>query len=449
MNNQSLVLIVDDEASIRRLLHKELQSQNRAIHTAENAQKAREAVGQHPYDVLVLDIRLPDGDGLELLTEFKESLPDAETILITGHGDIDSAVEAMKLGAYDYITKPFNLDRLEFVIDKAYQRACLQRDNRIFRRHQQKIQDAHNLIGHSAAIKHIRFLIEKVAPTNVPVLVTGESGSGKEVVSRAIHDNSPRAAKPLVTKNCATLQRELARSELFGHIKGSFTGATENQEGLLAFAHKGSLFLDEIGELPLEVQASFLRVLENKTYRRVGEKKEREVDARLILATNRDLAQEVEEGRFHEALYHRVNVFHINIPPLRERKDDIPILLDFFLHKLAAGQPPCTLTPRAAQCLHEYTWPGNVRELRNVLERSIILSEGGLITEHVLPSELRTDAPQEEPEENPLRLEAVEKAHIQRILHFFDFNRSQTAEALGVSRKTLYRKLQKYGLEHE
>ncbi|ACV67502.1 sigma-54-dependent transcriptional regulator [Desulfohalobium retbaense] len=447
MNSQSLVLIVDDEASIRRLLHKELSSANRAVHTAENAQQAREAVGQHPYDVLVLDIRLPDGDGLDLLAEFKEVLPDAETILITGHGDIDSAVEAMKIGAYDYITKPFNLDRLEFVIDKAYQRACLQRDNRIFRRHQQKLQDSHNLIGNSAAMKHIRFLIEKVAPTNVPVLVTGESGAGKEVVSRAVHYNSPRAQKPLVTKNCATLQRELARSELFGHIKGSFTGATENQEGLLSFAHKGSLFLDEIGELPLEVQASFLRVLENKTYRRVGEKKEREVDARLILATNRDLAQEVEAGRFHEALFHRINVFHITIPPLRERKEDIPLLVEFFLNKLAGGQGVCTLSPRAAQCLYDYQWPGNIRELRNVLERSIILSEAGVITEGDLPSEISGQHHNEEPAQNPLRLEAVEQAHIQRILRFFDYNRSQAAEALGVSRKTLYRKLQKYGLD--
>ncbi len=463
------VLAVDDEPSIGKLLEKELSTPIRAVHVATSARQARERLRRATYEVVVLDIRLPDADGIEFMVELRQRYPDTEVILITGHGNIDNAVEAMKLGAYDYITKPFNLTELEVVVERAYQRAFLRNENRALRHARDGARPAVTLIGNSQSIKEVRYLIEKVAPTDVPVLITGESGAGKEVAAHAIQSLGSRADKPFIIKNCATLQKELARSELFGHVRGSFTGALESRDGLMAFANKGTLFLDEIGELPVEVQASLLRVLENKTYRRVGEKDHRSCDIRLIFATNRALAGEVEVGRFHEALYHRINVFNIEMPPLRERKEDIPLLAEFFLARLGNGRDDLRISDRAMACLMQYAWPGNVRELRNVLERSIILAENNLITEHALPRELAGlaggtggsgggqaggmaggGAPGQHgatgESQGPLTLEAMEREHIARILEFYDNNRSLAATALGISRKTLYRKMREYDI---
>jgi len=441
VTNAYSVLVVDDEPSIGKLLKKELSSPGRAVQTAETAHQAREMLRRSIYEVVILDLRLPDADGLDLLVEIRQHLPDIEVIIITGHGNIDSAVEAMKLGAYDYITKPFNLEELELIVERAYQRACLRFENRQLK-HSQNQDKPQQIVGNSAAIKQIRFLIDKVAPTDVPVLITGESGSGKEVAATTIQSRSKRADKPFVIKNCATLQKELARSELFGYVKGSFTGATENREGLMTYANKGTMFLDEIGELPLEVQASLLRTLENKTYRRVGDKDERTTDIRLIFATNRNLAKEVEAGRFHEALYHRINVFNIELPPLRDRKEDIPLLVDCFLGRIQGGGA-YRVSDRAMGCLINYNWPGNIRELRNVIERGVILSENGVITENALPRELSVKA---EGESDFLSLEAVEREHIAKVLTCFGNNRTLAAAALGISRKTLYRKIREYDI---
>ena len=443
MNSPYTVLVVDDEQSLTKLFKKELTTSERTIHTAGSARQARDMVRKIQYDVIVLDLRLPDGGGLELLVEFRRRNPDMEVIMITGHGNIDSAVEAMKLGAYDYIAKPFKLDEVEIVIERAWQRVCLQRENRSLK-HSQMSAKPPVLIGVSPAVQEIRYLVDKVAPTDVPVLITGESGAGKDVVAHALHTSSRRADKPLIIKNCATLQKELARSELFGHCRGAFTGATESQDGLMTFANQGTLFLDEIGELPLEVQASLLRVLESKSYRRVGEKDERQTDIRLLFATNRNLQTEVEAGRFHEALYHRINVFKIHIPTLAERREDIPLLVQYFLKSLSAGQTPCAVEEGAMRCLFNYAWPGNVRELRNVIERGIILAENRLITEDALPRELlgQGDEPQ-----GVLSLDSVERMHIKRVLQFHNGNRSLAALSLGISRKTLYRKIIEYRLE--
>ncbi len=440
------ILVVDDEESILKLLSKELASPERVIHTANCAERAREQVRKDRYDVIISDIRLPDGDGLDLLTEFKDIEPDVEVILITGHGNIDNAVEAIRIGAYDYITKPFRLDRVELVVERAWQRVCLQRENRSYK-HSQSGTDKTQLVGNAASVKHINHLIGKVAPTNVPVLITGDSGAGKDVVAHSIHLASQRCGKPLIVKNCATLQKELARSELFGHTRGSFTGAMENSDGLMTFAHTGTLFLDEIGELPMEVQASLLRVLESHNFRRVGEKDERTVDIRFLFATNRNLALEVEEGRFHEALFHRINVFNINIPPLKDRREDVPLLVDFFLTKLGQqmGQGEYTVSEKAMKCMLSYYWPGNVRELRNVLERSIILSDNYVITANCLPKEI-ADQPERDSEIGVLSLERMEREHIIKALSFFNNNRQRAAEALGIGRKTLYRKIDKYNL---
>jgi two-component system, NtrC family, response regulator len=440
------ILVVDDEESIRRLIQKEIGSQERTVQTAGTAREASELAQAHSFDVIVLDIRLPDGDGLDLMTQFREAIPDIEVVLITGHGDVDNAVEAMKIGAYDYITKPFALERLELVIEKAYQRVCLQRENRLLR-HTQNYQPHQRLVGRSEAVGHIKYLIDRVAPTHVPVLLIGESGTGKDVVAHAIHTHSERANQPFIIKNCGTLQRELSRSELFGHTRGAFTGADESREGLLSLADQGTLFLDEIGELPLEVQASLLRVLENRTYRRVGDKVERQVDVRFIFATNRNLPEEVENGRFHEALYHRINVFQIRLPALRDRREDIPLLVEYFIARFSPGRPSCQVPKNVMQCLMDYQWPGNIRELRNVIERGIILSENGMIGINSLPRELTENAETTAQDGSFLTLEDMEKRHIRKILDHSEGNRTQAAQILGISRKTLYRKVKEYHLD--
>ncbi len=447
-SNGYCVLVIDDEESILKLLERELATTERMVETACCGRVAREKLSKKRYDVIISDIRLPDADGLDLLVEFRGMYPDVEIILITGHGDIDNAVEAMRIGAYDYIPKPFNLDRVELVVERAYQRSCLQRENRTFR-HTKKSTPPSKLVGNSSEVKHLRFLIDKVAPTEVPVLITGESGVGKDVVAHSVQSGSARSDKPFIIKNCATLQKDLIRSELFGHTRGAFTGATEDREGLLGFADTGTLFLDEIGELPLELQGSLLRVLEARRYRRVGEKSERCIDIRFIFATSRNLAQGVEEGTFNEALYHRINVFNINIPKLHERREDIPLLAEHFLGRMAAriGQQTPTISEKAMQSLLAYHWPGNVRELRNVLERGLILCEGNVISDNALPQELvNKAAAKRNGGSGVFALDEVEREHILRALNFFDGNRQHAAQALGIGRKTLYRKLEKYSI---
>lgn len=446
MANAYKVLVIDDEESILRLLQHELSTEERIVDTASSAALGLEKFSKGHYDVVVSDIRLPDGDGLDMLVQFKTAYPDIEVVLITGHGNIDNAVEAMRIGAYDYLTKPFHLDRVELVIERAYQRVCLQRENRSFRHSDQAVTST-KLVGNSAPIKQIKYLIGKVAPTDVAVLITGESGVGKDVVAHSIQEQSERSERPFIVKNCATLQKELMRSELFGHTRGSFTGATDNRDGLMTYADTGTLFLDEIGELPLEVQGGLLRVLEAKMYRRMGEKNERHVDIRFLFATSRNLAEEVEAGRFNEALYHRINVFNIAVPPLCQRKEDIPLLVEHFLGRMsiAMRRERLTITDKAVQCLTQYEWPGNIRELRNVLERSIILAEGGVITNQALPREL-VERVADQSDGTVFSLEELEREHIQRALQFYDGNRLQAAKALGIGRKTLYRKIEKFGL---
>ncbi len=441
------ILVVDDEPLIRKLAQRELALPNRRVTTVGTVNEAVKITAQQHFDVIVLDVKLPDGSGLSLLERFRETLPDIEVIMITGFSEVTSAVEAMKMGAYDYITKPFSLDRTNLVIGRAYQRVLLKRENRLLKNNTAAEGAPPTMIGHSAAMRHVEYLIEKVAPTPAPVLITGESGVGKNVIVNVLHSKSARAEQPLVVKNCGAFNKDLLRSELFGFRKGSFTGATESSEGLLALAKGGSLFFDEVGELSLEVQAMLLRVLESQKYRRVGEKEERTADVRFFFATNRDLATEVEEGRFHEALYHRLNVFAIEIPPLRERKEDIPELLEYFLGHLYLDRPPYKISQHAMQCLMSYDWPGNVRELRNVIERGIILAVNDLITAKCLPADIAKC--QDESEScNPFpTLEQHEKKFIMRVLEYVGNNRTHAAKMLGIGRKTLYRKLKAYGLD--
>ncbi len=439
------ILVVDDEKSIRRLLEKEMASPQRVIHTAGSAEQAFAAIRRQVFDVILLDIRLPDANGLDLMGQFQEEVPGVQVILVTGHGEVNDAVDAMKNGAWDYITKPFDLDVLDQVVEMAFQRIRVQRERQFYRKEAGKKKKSaypQEIIGHSSSMTQLRYLIDKVAPAHVPVLITGESGTGKNVVARVIHNQSQRSDKPLITKNCATLQSELVRSELFGHCRGSFTGANESRDGLLAMAHEGTLFLDEIGELPMGVQATLLRVMETQTFRRVGEKEEKKVDLRFIFATNRNLRAEVDAGRFREDLYHRLNVFNIKLLPLRDRTVEIPVLMEYFLEQLRVGkQPPCRVSKRVMQYFMVYHWPGNVRELHNVIERGVILAENNLITEQALPTEMRESLSDDSLEQPFLPLREVEKKHMLKVLDHVDGNRSKASELLGVSRKTLYRKL--------
>ncbi|MGE4422134.1 MAG: sigma-54-dependent transcriptional regulator [Pseudodesulfovibrio sp.] len=434
------VLVVDDEPFIRKLAERELARPGREVTTAPTAAQATRMVKRGGFDVILLDVRLPDGNGNRLLEHFRETLPDVEVIMITGYSEVASAVEAMKAGAYDYVTKPFSLDRINLLIDRAYQRRVMQRELRRLRMNKGG-KPRQQIIGTSAALRQIGFLIDKVAPTDAPVLITGESGVGKNVVVNVLHGRSSRADMPLIVKNCGAFNKELLRSELFGYCKGAFTGADTSQEGVLAQADKGTLFFDEVGELPLEVQASLLRVFESQRYRRVGDREERGVDVRFLFATNRDLAREVEAGRFHEALYHRLNVFSIDIPPLRERKEDIPLLVAHFLENLYPDRPPYRLSKRAGQSMIAYDWPGNVRELRNVIERGIILAENDLITTKCLPSDIARSLEECENCAPLPTLEQQEKRYILRVMEHVNQNRTQAARILGIGRKTLYRKL--------
>jgi len=437
------VLVIDDEETIRRLLTKELANENREILAAATAEEAMSLIHAHWFEVIIMDLLLPDVNDLDLLIKVKETVPHVEIIMITGHGDIETAVDAMKLGAYDFIRKPFNLDRLDLMVDKAHQRVQLQRENDILRQSDVREKEV-KFIGNSEAVRDIKYLVNKVAPAKIPVLITGDSGSGKDVVARLIHERSSCADKTMIIKNCATLQKELARSELFGHTKGSFTGGTENRDGLFSFAHNSTLFLDEIGDLPLDVQASLLRALETQTYRRVGEKEERHVNIRFLFATNKNLAEEVARREFNEALYHRINAFHIQMPSIQERKEDLPLLVDYFLTTLHTDKQPCRIVKSAMDCMMRYSWPGNVRELRNVIERSIILSENNIITERCLPKEIASSSALSD---TGVTLEDVEKRHILKMLDYYSGNRQKTAEVLGIGRKTLYRKLTKFSAD--
>ncbi|GAB6112467.1 sigma-54-dependent transcriptional regulator [Desulfomicrobium salsuginis] len=440
------LLVVDDEPSICRLAEKELAAANRVVTTASTAREALTISNKQDFDVIVLDVRLPDGHGLTLLEHFRNSLPDAEVVMITGYSEVSVAVEAMKMGAYDYVTKPFTLEKIKLVIEKAFQASALRRENRILRTSASR-RPVRTLIGHSIAMKRVGYLIDKVAKTRAPVLITGESGVGKDVVANAVHDKSTCAEKKLVVKNCGTFNKDLLRSELFGYRKGAFTGAMDSQDGLLSLANNGSLFLDEVGELPLDVQSMLLRVLETQKYRRVGDTEERTVSVRFLFATNRDLAKEVEAGRFNEALYHRLNIFRIEIPPLRERKEDIPVLTEYFLGHLYPERPLYKISKRASECFMSYHWPGNVRELRNVIERAIILSENELLTAHSLPPEIiasRGDA--NDGSAASLTLEQHEKELILRVLNIVGNNRNKAAQMLHIGRKTLYRKMCKFNI---
>jgi DNA-binding NtrC family response regulator len=456
------ILIVEDDADFRDLSARWMRRKGHKVDAAASGAEALRLCEQHDYEVGIFDMNMPGMSGIELLHHVRQNQINLEVIILTGQGTIESAVQAMKLGAGDYLTKPCPLGDLEHHCELARQRGKLRRENQQLRAIISRGQRPSSLIGNSPGIENVRKLISRIAPTDKPVLISGESGTGKEVVAKAIQRSSPLADRPFVTVNCAALPETLVESELFGHQRGSFTGATAEKLGLFEVADGGTLFIDELGELPPALQPKLLRVLEDGSIRRIGSHKERKVNVRIIAATNRDLVEDVKQGRFREDLYYRVNVLPINLPPLRQRPGDVDLLIDHFLPKGWGVDPEA----RAAMNLH--TWPGNVRELINVIQRATILADGHEITLDDLPREFTNDhhgsgaegvtplrpaaveaaqqplADQNHPSLPPDSLDAIAKAHVLEVLAKHNGNKARAARSLGIHRRKLYRLLERF-----
>lgn len=450
METRGDILVVDDDSHMRDLVVKVLTREGYTARALPRAQEVLKALEEVPSDLVLSDIRMPGMDGLALLREVKRVSPETSVILMTAFGSIDSAVQAMKAGAYDYLTKPFKLDELTVVVGRALEDRRLRADLQAFREEVRTRYQFANIIGKSKPMQDLFALISKVATSRTTVLVQGKSGTGKELVAKAIHYNSPRRHRPLVTVNCSAIPKDLLESELFGHVKGAFTGAIAHKRGLFEEADGGSLFLDEIGELNPELQVKLLRVLQEREVKRVGDTQTHTVDVRLIAATNRDLAQAVKEGAFREDLYYRLNVIPIVIPELKERPEDIPLLATHFLlnYTKEANAPIEEISKEAMRLLLEYDWPGNVRELENAIERAVILGRGPQLLPEDLPEPLRARQVERQREPNPGHptLEELEREYITTILQETGWHRLKAAQILGIDRRTLYRKIRTYGL---
>jgi DNA-binding NtrC family response regulator len=453
------LLIVDDEVELMRALCDSLSPHGFAPTGLSEPTAAVDALRDGDFDVLLTDLMMPQMDGIQLLKTALQIDPNLVGIIMTGQGTIPTAVEAMKVGAFDYILKPFRVGTILPVLHRAMEVRRLRLENIRLRQYVEQLtfeSQRLTLIGDSPPMKRVIQLIEKVAPTDATVLIRGPSGSGKELVARALHHNSARRNQPLVTINCAAMQETLLESELFGHEKGAFTGAVIAKRGLFEVAEGGTLFIDEVAEMSPGMQAKLLRVLENGTFRKVGGTQEQSADVRVIAATNKPLEEEQAAGRFREDLFYRLNVFSIDLPPLKDRREDIPILVEHFLTTRQLGKVKCTIDPAAMEALTTYEWPGNVRELANVIERAQILAENHYIMPHDLPDSVtglrpatatRPSAPAAAA--NPSSLQEVEKRHVLAVMRQAAGNKMRAAKALGISRRALYRLLEKYGIQPE
>ncbi len=448
MNKKPNIIFADDEDTFRNIMSNELNRMGYHVTCCASGRETIKNIRERDFDAVVLDVNMPDMDGIETLKKVKEIEPTTEVIILTGQGSIENAVRAIKLGAYDYLTKPCRLNELDGLIQKALEKRQLSRENAYLRRLVKDTQGTPSMIGNSTAMNAVYKMIDKVAPSDVIVLIQGESGTGKELVAQAIHQRSLRANKPFVVINCATLQETLLESELFGHIKGAFTGATESRMGLFEAADGGTLFLDEIGELTVGTQSKLLRVVQMGEIRRVGDNRIITVDTRIIAATHKNLATEVKNGRFREDLYFRLNIITVSLPPLRERREDIPVLVQHFLQNICQNKQKKELTPEAMEMMAKYTWPGNVRELENTIERLVVLTDGDSISIDDLPENIRGTLPNmDTPDKTEKTLSEVEKKHILKILHEKQWNKTLAAETLGISLKTLYNKLKAYNID--
>jgi two-component system, NtrC family, response regulator AtoC len=452
------LLIVDDEKNTRDGLARALQH-HYDVRTAEGGARALELLAGQPADLVLSDIRMPDMDGVTLMRRILAQTPQPVVILITAYGSIETAVEAMKEGAYDFLTKPVSLDRLEILLRRALEQRTMADENRRLKERLDARYGLEEITGASPAMQEVFDTIRQVAPARTTVLIEGESGTGKELVAQALHQLSPRAQAPFVAVHCAALSPTLLESELFGHERGAFTGATERRIGRFEMADGGTLFLDEIGEIDPSVQVKILRVLEERRFERVGGRETVDVDVRLLAATNRNLAEEVRRGAFREDLFFRLNVVTLTLPPLRERTGDIPLLLSRFLEEFSKenNRTTPTVTPELLEAMLAYDWPGNVRELRNAVERMVVLARGDRMTVRDLPAPLRAALAAAAPG-RPASAAAVsgagtlddmERALIRRTLEAHAGNRAEAARVLGISRRTLHRKLNEYGLREE
>ncbi|MDF3130458.1 sigma-54 dependent transcriptional regulator [Kiritimatiellaeota bacterium B1221] len=445
------VLIVDDEKNTREGLARALKRKYH-IMLADSGMAALEMLKTETPDAVLTDLRMPGMDGMQLVRRILTADPQPVCILLTAYGNVETAVEAMKAGAYDFLTKPVNLDRLEVLLQRAIKTKKLEASNLQLKQELDAKYGMESIIGQSGSMQAVFDTIKQVAPSRATVLINGESGTGKELVAHALHRLSNRSENPFVAVHCAALSDNLLESELFGHERGAFTGATETRKGRFELADGGTLFLDEIGEIEPTTQVKLLRVLEERNFERVGGMEKIEVDTRLLCATNRDLRRMVEEGTFREDLYFRLNVVQIRLPPLRERREDIPLLLNHYLKEFSAENARKIegVTPDALDALIRYRWPGNIRELRNVMERMVVLSRGDKITLRDLPSEVKEEGGPVKSGPGPLRgatsMQEAEKKMIMQALDDHKGNRTKAADQLGISRRTLHRKLNEFDL---
>lgn len=446
------ILIIDDEKNMRWVLERGLKSLGYQIQTAANGEEGIEAARTTEPDLVVLDLKMPGMDGMQTLKKLKEMYDQLPIVMITAHGTMETAIEAMKCGAADYIIKPFDIEEMKMIIRKTLAVQDLVKEVGFLRSELNCKYNAQSIIGQSPLMQRVFDMVERVADSSATVLVYGESGTGKELVARAIHVNSSRRDKPYIQINCAALPETLLESELFGHEKGAFTGAIARRAGRFELAHQGTLFLDEIGEISQAMQAKLLRVLQEKTFERVGGVETLKVDVRIVAATNRNLQAAIETGAFREDLYYRLNVIPIKLPSLRERKEDIPLLVNHFLTKLDVKGRIRETSPEAMQALINYSWPGNVRELENVMERAIIIAHGDTITIDQVPNDLCVKVQQvnqtiisDIPDEG-ISLEEVEKMLIIQALSKEGGNQTKAAQLLKISRHTLLYRMEKYGL---
>jgi len=443
------VLVADDEKNIREGLREALLLDGYEVLAAADGREALDIVNRGEVDLLITDLKMPRLSGEELLKSVSVQFPTVPVIILTGHGTIESAVQAMHDGAYDFLTKPVNLDRLSLLVRRALTSRELALQNRAMQEELERRSGFASIIGRSAEMRQVFEMVRQVAPSRSSVLITGESGVGKEMIAEALHYNSPRKDKPFIKVHCAALTETLLESELFGHEKGAFTGAIARKRGRFELAHLGTLFLDEIGEINQNVQIKLLRVLEERRFERVGGEETIEADVRLIAATNRDLREAIAKGSFREDLYYRLNVVNINVPPLRERKEDIALLAASFLKEFSQEneKPIEGIDPKARLALYNYSWPGNVRQLRNTIESAVVLCKGSTVSLEDLPPNVRGETGGDTVRiAVGASLADAEKEVIRSTLAREGGNKSRTADILGIGRKTLHRKIEEYGL---
>lgn len=450
------ILVIDDEESMRNFMEIMLSKEGYAVETAGSGKKGLGLIKETDYDLVIADLNMPEMDGIEVLREVKKSKLDQDLMVMTAYASVDTAIEAMKQGAVDYITKPFKVDEIKIAIEKCINSRRLKEENSSLKQRLNKDSSFDRFIGTSESVVKLKKLAGRVAKSDSTVLIRGESGTGKELVARALHHHSPRVNGPFVSINCAALPETLLESELFGYKKGAFTGAIKDKEGLFKVADRGTFFLDEVGSTSMAIQVKLLRVLEEKKLTPVGGTKEDVVDVRLIAATNADLEEEVKLGRFRADLFYRLNVIPIVIPPLRERQEDIKILVDHFVKKFCAkvNLPPKSVSDEAMEILIRYPWPGNVRELENTIERAVLLNRNGTLVpadfpEKLIKAETRLGGVVSKEDPKTPTLESIEKAYIHFVMSQTYGKKAKAAKILGIDTSTLYRKLEKYNLTED